>query len=88
MPQFYALEKPIILTHTVVRPPYECKSNDVFSPEAELKRRILTCSWYVKFLHCTYEQIILFCEIKCYGAFYSIKYFLNTIKNRLVSLMM
>jgi hypothetical protein len=45
MPQFSALEKHIILTHTVVRPPYECKCDDVFPSEAELKRHILTCSW-------------------------------------------
>jgi hypothetical protein len=45
MSQFSALEKHIILTHTVVRPPYECKCDNVFPSEAELKRHILTCSW-------------------------------------------
>ncbi|PNF35914.1 hypothetical protein B7P43_G06977, partial [Cryptotermes secundus] len=45
VPQISALEKHIILTHTVVRPPYECKCDDVFPSEAELKRHILTCSW-------------------------------------------
>ena len=45
VPQFSALEKHIILTHTVVKPPYECKCDDVFASEDELKRHILTCSW-------------------------------------------
>jgi len=45
VPQFSALEKHIILTHTVIQPPYECKCDDVFSSEDELKRHILTCSW-------------------------------------------
>ncbi|KDR17946.1 hypothetical protein L798_08161 [Zootermopsis nevadensis] len=45
VPQISALEKHIILTHTVIKPPYECKCDDVFSSQDELKSHILTCSW-------------------------------------------
>lgn len=45
VPQLSALEKHIILTHTVIKPPYECKCDDVFSSQDELKTHILTCSW-------------------------------------------
>jgi hypothetical protein len=45
VPKLSALEKHIILTHTVIKPPYECKCDDVFSSQDELKTHILTCSW-------------------------------------------
>ncbi|XP_069704051.1 uncharacterized protein [Periplaneta americana] len=45
VPKFSALEKHIILAHTVIRPPYECKCDDVFASEDELKTHISTCNW-------------------------------------------
>ncbi|PSN56453.1 hypothetical protein C0J52_08362 [Blattella germanica] len=45
VPQFSALEKHIVLTHTIIEPPYVCKCGHRFSSEDELKRHISTCSW-------------------------------------------
>ncbi|KAJ9595064.1 hypothetical protein L9F63_013629 [Diploptera punctata] len=45
VPQFSALEKHIVLTHTIIEPPYICKCGHRFSSEEELKRHISTCSW-------------------------------------------